>query len=860
MFHRRWALLVIGALFISGSTLVVISQASTPLAPHLHLQRGTFDAHAAGQAAPTPELAAPAPGGYLIIQFVGPITMEDRAALEKTGVTVLEYLPDFAYLVRGTSDQLSAATQLPQVYASTPFMVADKFAPALLHAFARGQAFTSRVRIVGWPDDTGQLDRDLLGLAVSREVNANADVLIQIARLPAVRWIEPVSRPHLLNDAARGILHVDQVWHSASLFGTGQLVAVADSGLDTGDFATLTPDFAGRISATHVLSTGANWDDNFGHGTHVAGSIAGAGVQSGANPAQHQYTGSFAGVAPEANLVIQAFEADANGNISGLDPDYYPLFAQAYADGARIHSDSWGDLTGPITDTAAAYGGYPYGSQRTDQFIWEHPDMAIFFAAGNSGEDGTPIFPGFCTGGDGVIDPDSLLAPGTAKNVITVGASENYRTSGGLSGFPWLLFSFCFGAPPIATDLPSNNPNGMAAFSSRGPVDDGRAKPDIVAPGTNIISNKSHVPGASMLWGQYENNPDYVYSGGTSMATPLTAGAGALVRQWLVNQAVVTPTAALLKAVMINTTHDIAPGQYGVGAMQEVPLARPNSVAGWGRTDVGFMTTPAPYQLWFDDHTSGLSTSQIVTYTHSVSRPLQVLASAQPLRVMLAWSDPPASLAAATQLVNDLDLVVMGPDGTSYRGNNDPTGDRKNNVEGVIIDNPPLGAYQIGVSAYNVPISVQPYALVVSGALITPTADVSITKSVTPTSVMPGQAITYSLRYVNAGSDIASGVIITDRVPDTLIGVSYTSTGTPITSTGNLSFTWLAADLMPGAGGIITLTGIVSPTLAAGAAFTNTAIITLTGTDTDSTNNASSASVIVVQTRSIYLPLLFRTP
>jgi hypothetical protein len=66
--------------------------------------------------------------------------------------------------------------------------------------------------------------------------------------------------------------------------------------------------------------------------------------------------------------------------------------------------------------------------------------------------------------------------------------------------------------------------------------------------------------------------------------------------------------------------------------------------------------------------------------------------------------------------------------------------------------------------------------------------------------------------------------------------------------------------LTPGAGGIITLTGIVSPTLAAGAAFTNTAIITLTGTDTDSTNNASSASVIVVQTRSIYLPLLFRTP
>jgi uncharacterized repeat protein (TIGR01451 family) len=398
----------------------------------------------------------------------------------------------------------------------------------------------------------------------------------------------------------------------------------------------------------------------------------------------------------------------------------------------------------------------------------------------------------------------------------------------------------------------------MAAFSSRGPVDDGRVKPDLVAPGTNIVSNKSHVPGANPLWGPYETNPDYVYSGGTSMATPLTAGAGALVREWLVNQGVVTPTAALLKAVMLNTTQDIAPGQYGVGPTQEIPFAWPNSVAGWGRTDVGFITTPAPYKLWFDDHTRGLSTGQIVTYTHSVLRPLQVRTSTQPLRVMLTWSDPPASLAAATQLVNDLDLVVISPDGTPHRGSNDLIGDRKNNVEGVIINNPPVGAYQIGVSAFNVPIGVQPYALVVSGALITPTNDVSITKSVTPTVVVPGQAITYSLRYANIGSEIAPGVIITDIAPDTLTNISYTSTGTIITPTGNLPFTWLAADLTPGAGGVITLTGIVSPVLAAGVVFTNTTIITTPGMEINVINNASSASVTVAAVHRIYLPLVLR--
>src|SRR5262249_49515751 len=155
--------------------------------------------------------------------------------------------------------------------------------------------------------------------------------------------------------------------------------------------------------------------------------------------------------------------------------------------------------------------------QRADQFMWDHPDMAIFYAAGNSGTDGTPGALGFCTGGNGVIDPDSLLTPATAKNVISVGASESDRASGGRGALPWLLLSFCFATSPVATDLIANNANGMAAFSSRGPTDDGRIKPDLVAPGTNIVSNKSHYPGATSLWGDYESNSNYVYSGGTSM-------------------------------------------------------------------------------------------------------------------------------------------------------------------------------------------------------------------------------------------------------------------------------------------------------------------------------------------------------
>jgi serine protease AprX len=743
--------------------------------PQLRLHRTTIDTSHVSRNVST-ALNAAAAGPYTIIQFRGPVLASDRAALEQTGVELLEYLPDYAYLVRGGERQLAAAAHVPHIYARLPFTNADKLAPALLRALARGDALAGVLRVIGWPGDKGELERDLRGATVNLAATASAATLLQIAALPSVRWIEPAGRPRILNDVARTIMHVDPVWQSRHLFGAGQRVAVVDSGLDTGDLATISPDFAGRIVATQVLSPGGDLADTNGHGTHVAGSVAGAGVQSGANPAQHQYAGSFAGVAPEAQLVIQAFEALADGTTVGIPADYYPLFNQAYTFGARLDTNSWGDLTGPISDTAAAFGGYPYGSQRTDQFIWDHPDMSVFFAAGNSGSDGTPSIIGFCTGGDGVIDSDSLLAPGTAKNVITVGASENLRTSGGLSGLPWLFLS-CAGSDPIATDTPSNNANGMAAFSSRGPADDGRVKPDIVAPGTNIVSNHSHAPNAGTLWGAHETNPNYVYSGGTSMSTPLAAGMGTLVRQWLTTRGLANPSAAAVKATLLDTTADMAPGQYGTGPTQEIPSIRPNSVDGWGRADLAFMNAPAPYALWVDDHTAGLATNDVVDYADTFVRPLEVLDSSQPLRVMLAWTDPAASLSASSQLVNDLDLVVTGPGGTYY-GNNVASGDRINNVEGVIVNSPPVGQYTVQVRAHNVAMAAQPYALVVGGPLAN-VGQLSLSKTANPaTRVAPGGLLTYTLTLGAGSRAITQSIVLSDTLPANTTFVSASDGGT----------------------------------------------------------------------------------
>lgn len=724
---KKWIIPSIVVLLVLFAGIYFSPKASSQeVIPELRLQRSglTGESVAAGLETAVANLT--------ILQFRGPITANDRQALEKTGITILEYIPQYAYLVRGTPEQLSTASRLPQLYSQTPFLLADKLSPAFQQSLAEGNKEIGLVHITGWPDQKEQLLNDLSALPFNPTESLTADQLLQVIALDSVRWVEHTSHPMLLNDLARGIMGVTTVWQNRQLFGTGQTVAVTDSGLDTGDFNTLSPDFAGRIAATFILVPGANWDDFNGHGTHVTGSIAGAGVQSGANPALHNYNGSFAGVAPEANLVIQSMEVDANGATTGLPEDYYDLFLQAYNAGARIHSDSWGDYTGPV-NTSSQYGAYPYGSQRTDAFMWDYPDMAIFFAAGNSGKDGTPGAFGFCTGGNGIVDPDSLLTPGTAKNVITVAASEMNRNSGPVQGYPWFLINPCLGTQPIASDLVANTFNGMAGFSSRGPTDDGRIKPDITSPGVNIISNRSHVPDAGTLWGPY--NDHYSYSAGTSMATPLTSGSGALVRQWLQLQGATTPSSALIKGVLLNTTTDIAPGQYGTGTTQEIPYARPNSVSGWGRTNVGFMD-PAPYyKLWFDDHSTGLNTGNSVSYSHTTSQPLTVLNNSLPLRVMIVWTDPPASLSAQTQLVNDLDLVVTGPSGELYYGNNNATGDRLNNVEGIVINNPPVGEYHITVSAFNVPMASQPYALVVGGPLVEyvpPTATPTVTATFTP--------------------------------------------------------------------------------------------------------------------------------
>ncbi len=707
----------------------------------IRLQSRTFDPLLTPAAAQT---TAVSEQSLAIIQFRGPVQEQWKRAVIEAGATLYGYLPDHAFLARLDAASAARVRALPAVRWVGNYEPADRLAADLRQPRTQSQESLD-LWLVALPDTPPDALIDSIeawgGLVADWSCNAQACYLQlalaaahvpELAALPGVVWLEPRAEPALQNYAGGSIImRVSEVWQTLGLYGSGQIVGIADTGLDTGDKATLHPDVRGRVLKALALgrpSTG-DWSDignssALGHGTHIIGSILGNGTMSGSNPDTRTYGPSYAGVAPEASLVLQSV-GNATGGLSGIPSDNGELMRQTYQYGARIHNNSWGNRTG---GPGNPFGGYTTQSQQVDQAAWELQDMLVLFSAGNSGRDNGPE----STDLDGKVDPDSLLTPGTAKNVLTVGASENtYMTV-------FNLYDDQKYGPPISLDRMADDADGMAAFSARGPTDDGRIKPDIVAPGTYIASLRA---GSTWGWGEMNSyllaeqgsviDEYYVLWGGTSMATGLASGSVALVREWLTTRrGVDEPSSALMKAVLLNGAADMGVGQYGTGSQQEIPDSRPNFVNGWGRLDLAeSLMPPEPRQVWLTDETTGLATGETLSYTLTIERSAR--ATATPLRATLVWTDYPGTPAAARALVNDLDLEVITPDGSRLVGNQglyasdhaclrEGTWDACNNVEGVMLSEAPTGEYTIQVRAASVPSGLepagtQPFALVVSG-------------------------------------------------------------------------------------------------------------------------------------------------
>lgn len=671
--------------------------------------------------------AAPLDGSrYFLVRLAGPVAPEWLAELRELGADVHDSLPGFTLLV-GTTAAAEVRSR-PWVRDVTPYRPAMKVAPT--HGIGVGRTLGASeltslaaeesprlvsVSVFPGEDVVAVADRvrEAGGEVVSTTERtvvalAPADAIVAAAAEQGVQAILPYVMPELHNDRAREIMKVaaDNVFAGHRLTGAGQVVGVADSGLDTGDPVTIHPDFRGRVVgitswpattdyAPYVHDPKASDDGpadrDSGHGTHVAGSVLGDG--SAARTAGAPSVP--AGVAPQARLFFQAIgqllhwktaeELAAVGltpiddpwppkpfQLAGLPADLNALFAEAYAQGVRIHTNSWG---------SAVAGAYTTEAFAVDRFMWDNPDMLLLFSAGNSGAD---------EDADGQVDPDSVGSPGTAKNCLTVGASENNRPRGSQpppgrdrrwdesAKFPQLH----------AAGHVSDNPDGMAAFSSRGPVDGARLKPDVVAPGTNVLSTLSstYALDTPPLWGLLPANhrlrKDYCWSGGTSMSTPLVAGAAAVVREHLVRERGHVPSGALLKAFLVNGATPMTgqyPGEVSAG---------PNSVTGFGRVDVARTIAASAF---FDGDVVG--SGELRTY--------KVAVGDKPLSVTLVWTDAPSQTGNGS-LVNQLYLRVVRPDGVTVDGDVAPYPTAANNVQRVVIDHPVAGEYEIHVHGVSV--------------------------------------------------------------------------------------------------------------------------------------------------------------
>jgi uncharacterized membrane protein len=642
---------------------------------YMYLQAGTFDPTA--DHAPGPHwLHQSSTHPYYVIQFDGPIQKAWRDAVTDLGIDLLDYLPDFGYFARVPRSAMDGLKDLDHLRYVGPANPAYRIDPTLWYDSREARD----LELVSWRDDlvpkladtVRQLGGEVI-MADYGQVTARMPTHLAMGLVAdigyAIAWLEPYywPMPHLDNDArianarqqSDGAYQSDgtAMWSYNSATDTFEgytgknvTVAVADSGLDTSH-----PGFDGRIAAYYDY--GSNGEaDTHGHGTHCAGIVLGDGDwRTGDVGIDSKYTG----IAPEAQLVVQ--EAFVWGfSASGSSRD-------ASRSGATISSNSWGAGSyGAYTNVARVYD---VATRDADSTKMDHQPLLFTFSAGNEGSGSNTVTP-----------------PATAKNIITMGATGNNK--GGSSA------------------------NGIVGFSSRGPTDDGRIKPDLVMPGQSVVSARSTNGYACWGWPRpADGQRSYVYASGTSMSCPGAAGAAAVLTQYLRDEKNLDPSPAMIKANLINGATIMSNYDY------------PGFEQGWGRVNlVGSLIETETYRIYRDDQTMDLDnapgSSQMTNWF--------MVHDNTPFKVSLVWTDPGGTTSASKHLINDLDLVLTDPDGVTYYGNefenskskpagNESVPDRVNNVEGIYLESPKQGIWTIYVRAYNVPQGTQDFALVISG-------------------------------------------------------------------------------------------------------------------------------------------------
>jgi serine protease AprX len=650
------------------------------------------------------------------VQLLGPMRPEWAARLKECGAEIASYVPPFRYRIPLTEAQLAKVNELDFVHSTERYSLKATLGPGFLLQLQRTSkteeitptAFDLTVHFQDQiPAICRLLERqknvkilEAFAKGIRFQALINDPFLIALADREEVKALDIYTPPTLLLQYCRELIGVAAINSNASSHwdGSGEVVGMLDSGVDKTH-----PDLSDRIKSYQQVS-GATDTDVSGHGTHVAGVIAGTGKAS---------KGQTKGVAPGAQLTVIGI---VNANDSLIFPtDLSEFLLRATAGGAKIINLSLGKRN--------TNGLYDRSAESLDTFVYNNPEVLVVVAAGNDG-----------TATSGYPDYQSVNSPATANNVIAVGACSTTRP--GIAN-TWEDFNQGrFPAPPVGALAMAGGPVEPAGLSSRGPSENRTIKPDVLAPGTFVLS-------AAATGGKMQSYapvpPDagpYIFLNGTSMAAPFVSGVAAILRQYL-NEIlkIKNPSAALLKAMLCASAvrcqqlvnPQITPW-FGYPDFDQgfglVNLSRLIPHKDGGKLRMAFADVP-------NNSADALASRQPDNAERRSSRNYRLTLgeNSGPLQVVLSWTDAPGPYVK-----NVLFLDVKGPNvalvgnhqhAYSRIGHFNDTGlnhvpyDRQNNTQIVYVEKPVPGEYFVNVFAYNTfdPDKTQGYALCVCGDL-----------------------------------------------------------------------------------------------------------------------------------------------